>query len=230
MAAGEKAIDLSAVRLVRQTAARIRQFYILNRRIAEERVTGRASKYQPGPKWDGGKDRYNKTHKPIWPRIAFFVLSNRLDVDAFVRRQFEQSGTRPPLPNAFLGDMALCRYRQGVADDEIKVRSSLQAERGWLEMTTYDYLACKDELGYTKAEIIEFSLVNSHAPLSPLFRYCAAKKYGVESVAKNCYWPAVFQYLQNSSLYDKVWDDWIPDKLKKIADRVYGAMMAKRGA
>ena len=78
--------DLEAI--VDAAASRVRERYILWRKMFEERQTGVPSDYEPGPQWDGGLDAAGQTHPPIWPRIAKVLLAREFDVDAYIQAAF----------------------------------------------------------------------------------------------------------------------------------------------
>lgn len=214
---------------IRECIARdIREAYIFERRIFNESRYGQQSEYRPGVRFDGGEDRDGREFKPIWPKVADFVLDNGLEAVSFVRSQFYDRRL-PPQPNQLLSEKALHRYERyhGAAREKVVQALSSQQYRADLE-----FWAKVQFCGRTEEDAWFDVLLDQSIELSALFRYCKAVELGknddaMKYVVRRYRAPAAFQYLRYRSEYDDVWADFIPIKFKARAGRILKKYIAQ---
>lgn len=204
----------------------IRTLWIEARRQFDWRTSGKPSdwgaRYQAI--WDGGTDRVTgKDHTCKWDKIAAFVIEHDLEPTTLIRAIFDGAYAFPPNPTAAYGRNALSKYRQFVSPlnkgemrEQISTAFASQKEQFKLSIIQkqhYDELKPDDAWRVT--------LVEASSGLSPLFRYC---------VGVNRAWPDIYeqyensarrQYHQDRELYDAIWRDWIPNKIKTDMPKEY---------
>jgi hypothetical protein len=162
----------------------------------------------------------------MWLDIARRVIKSRFSPELFVRRYFAtlRPEGRPPLPNAFKSDRAFAAYEEGreAFYQSVQVAFRMQAETAEVEMALAQQHEPKKLMAW------EMVLMNDRLALSALFRYCLAlrirKDHGAKrflQVANNFERMAALQYMEDPSIYDEIWGDWIPDKFKQEAAGVY---------
>ena len=173
--------------------------------------------YKPGPALDGGTDCYGRKYQPIWPKLAQFVISNKLDPAKFVKAQFESCKGKPPVsPNVLMSQLAITRYINYVAknsdEEAIKIALDSQTRSAMNAVDWYTLLYGPGTPAY-RAVIIDTSL-----PLSALFRYSLAVSSGQDDLQRAIFDVAVEQYMCDREAYDQIWKDLITDDVKKTAD------------
>lgn len=217
-------------------AERIRELYVHERQMHEARTT-RVGTYNGNPMWDGGsvmvygsKNAVKRECKPIWPKIAIFVLNNRLDPDRFVRAQFFNLGQRRvPAPNHLLGQGALAKYANWPNMQEIsekEVVNSLATASAIFRIQVGDYVSITKK---PRPVIVKSVLLDENLSMSVLFRYCMAKREKIGSVAKRYFRAAAWQYTRDKALYDYHWKDFIPEGFSDRALAIYGNLGVKDG-
>jgi hypothetical protein len=74
---------------LRALAKQVREIYIVERRIHDERANpDQPSTYMPGPWWDGGRTHQGAHRKSIWPKIAEMLLAEGWDAGDYIRSTF----------------------------------------------------------------------------------------------------------------------------------------------
>jgi hypothetical protein len=195
-----------------ELAALIRAVWVEEYRAHRQRATGRPSGYTPGPSWDGGRDASGRDHKPLWPRVADFVIRNEVtDPAAFVRAQFPPGLTRPPYPNLLTTAQALLNYREFRPRLVEGLRLALASQAH--EFRRKAASACT--LYGRSRRALEHVLGDANAGLSALFRFAVARREGLEDECRVWLPLARAQYLSAPSDYDEVWGDVIPEEVKR---------------
>jgi len=207
-----------------ELAARLRAAYIRERRLFEQRLTGRPSQYNSSVHWDGGRGKNGSVRQSIWPKVARFVQQYQLDPEAFIRHQFVLGeGQHVILPNQLYNADALRRHREQ-ADLERKVlAAAFGSQQETLRKSVQAAQEMSDLAGYklSPRDLQLSVLLNESLPLSALFRYCLAYSEGLAKVAAIYKEAAARQYMRNSRTYDLVWGSWIPEEFKHEAELMY---------
>lgn len=176
------------------------------------------------PNWDGGKDRWGKNHRPVWPRLAKHILRLQADPMAYLKAQFNYATPgRSPAPNTLMSDRAVARYHNYIADAKELLARDLR----------FDVKSVK-----TRAKLLEHGLnwdfakamrdaLQTHGSVyaSALARYCMAVEYEFEDLAQVFYDEALIQYLFQKQFYDAAWAGCIPSQLRDHA----AALLEKMG-
>jgi hypothetical protein len=173
-------------------------------------------------RWDGGQGGDGTRYESIWLKIAQQVVRCRLDATRFVRAQFQIRRADVPLPNALLGENALAIYyaqrQQGCS--ELVQLFAYQKDRYALAM----YEAARSEriASLGQKHLLKVVLTNLMLECSALFRYCIAKREGLQEVVDMFRQEALEQYLGQPDDYDNVWGEWIPHELRRDLDQLSG--------
>ena len=209
---------------------RIREVYVRERRLFEQRISGRPSHFRSGPQWDGGRGRSGRTYVAVWPKIARFVLKNRLEPDAFVRRQFQlHSGSFVIKPNQLYNGAALDRYREVAKVSRQEIAASLRSQQNALVRAVRQF----QDMAEIEGEIFPLStirasvLLDAEAPFTALFRYCMARSEKLNDIARVFRAAAVVQYVRDAAIYNEIWGARIPEKFKRYAEREYDKLLAE---
>lgn len=207
-------------KFITHLAARCRAAYINERTLHTARTNPNPAAYHPGPRWDGGVDKRGAEHKPIWPKLAKFMIKNGLTPETCVRMRFafrgETSG-KAVLPNQIALEKYVDRYRgdshnNGRTQQELQ---SLASETSCFQ--THTQLTIEDE-GKTAEDAWRSVLSDETLSLSPLFRHCVAANESLDNIAKYYHAQAVTQYLCAPTEYNEVWGKLIPDDFKLHAE------------
>ncbi len=167
-----------------------------------------------------------------WFELAKKILAERLDPEAFIRRQFHvlPADAKPPWPNQLNGPKAFANYEAGVEISFNEIFSAFTSQQQIAE----NHMVVAQSGGSSPEEAWEDVLDDDDMPLSALFRYCLAlsvakktKDERFKVIARRFRTVAALQYLQDPESYNAIWgEDWIPkkfrDKVNSIYDRVYG--------
>jgi hypothetical protein len=201
----------------------------------------KANAYAPG-KWEDDiredvdteniEDAAATKKSDQWFELAKKVLAERLDPEAFIRRQFHvlPASAKPPWPNQLNTPQAFANYTAG---GEISFNEILAAFNSQRQIAENNMVVAQAE-GSTPEEAWEDVLDDDDMPLSALFRYCLAlsvakktKDERFKDIARRFRTVAALQYLQDPESYNEIWgEDWIPqkfrDRARDIYDSVYG--------
>lgn len=203
---------------MREAAKRVRDTYIAERRVTERMRTLHESGYLPGKHWDGDENR-----APVWPKLAEFMLRKGVDPVVYVKQAFRlcRAAGKTPMPNQLTSSWLYEQFAQwwpGYGDEVLRALNH-QREYAKAAITA---MAEAPEL--SREQCWNLVLLDDHAPLCALFRYCLAVEQKLLPIARQYRDEAVQQYLFSPKHYDKHWAAWIPERLKKEADRVRKAV------
>lgn len=212
----------------KQLHARIREVYVNERRKFEKRVTGASSSYGLGhmPKWDGTddvragstrrgfQDKYGKSYKPIWPKIAEFALKEGVDPLKLIQTRFTQvKGPRPPEPTDCMSKAALelCQT-ESISVDELD--RNLYEVEGIFKTQVENRSVYILKHGWTAEQVICSVVKDLTLPFNPLYRYYLARINGIDDVANQHRPVAVLEYLRHMKPYDSsLWVNLIPPEI-----------------
>lgn len=175
---------------------------------------------QPIPQWDGGKDAYGRTHVSLWPHIAKFFVDNELSPELviccmFREAQLRGAATYPP-PSLFIGDLSLAIYKrhrlQIITEKAAEYFSDQERLRTWIWQYKLHYKM-------DDADAMRHALSANRSDLSPLFRYCMARKNGLTDVAEKFKSRALLEYVWNKDLLEE-WSEILPSDIQQDAERV----------
>lgn len=199
-------------RELEQLASRVRDKYIECRRQHASQTGGRASAYRPGKAWDGGRTASGQRRQSIWEKIAAHIRTKDYDLDTYIQAQFHrcQAGY-PPKPNVLLSPVAASHYLLYLREREPDYRQTLANQ-----VQAYAhalYVAAK--LFSEPDAAVRYVLSDPAPSLTPLFRYCAAAREGLEDQVRFWYVAALKQYKPYAANYDQYWGELIPDTLRR---------------
>jgi len=205
--------------LLEDLARTCREIYIKERQNYELTVRGRASRYSPGPKWDGGVTRDGVNATPVWPKIAKFMLKHNLDPQQCIQYRFMTGSRgvyRPVLPNQIALPKYLEDYLGMTEDVRSGLRHAFDFEKAFCRkrLTVMHHLR-SDTRGMD--DILDEVLLNDGYPLSPLFRYSLARETRRKAASRRYRREALVQYLRFPDDYDEIWGDSIPDTFRESA-------------
>lgn len=211
---------------------RIRETYVRERRAFESRLSGAPSGYGLGhmPKWDGTdddrpglnrkskSDRFGRSFKPIWPKIAEFAFKHSVDPLLLVRNRFLNTrGPRPPEPTECMCQKALelC-LADRVSPEELNSKLCLYQDIFQKEVEgKVNYV---DKYGWTPQRVIDSVVRDLTLPFSSLYRYYLATVNGIGDVAEKHRSAAVLEYLRDMRSYsDSLWSQVIPADISSEA-------------
>jgi hypothetical protein len=195
-------------------ADRLRRTWIDEVRRYYQRTTGQVSNYSPGPSLDGGRNAHGQVFKPLWPKLAQFVKSNKANPENFIKAQFV-AGRRPVSPSVLLSNQALSRYRQSVdnkdLEAEIKLVKDIQLRELRLAVPAFLKLYNFDSNQAYKALILSDKI-----SIGPFFRYLIAKSINEQELAAVYKQPAAKVYFECPVVYNETYAEWLNDQI--IAD------------
>jgi hypothetical protein len=216
-------MDPRKTKILADKASQCRDAYIFER----TNWHGGEKTYKPGPKWDGGEDRNGHIHKAVWPKIAEFVMTNRLDPYKMTAIRFgiARGSQRAPFPNQIARKAYLDAYFEGhepVTDEQVEVDMKAEMSHCAVQLT----LALEDYAGKkSKENIWRLVLFDKLLDFSPLMLYCMGVCENLEDVAEANEIGAINQYAQAPKVYDRVWGNKIPAKLKEDVEHIYGSAL-----
>lgn len=192
-----------------------REIYCAERvRFANEVEGRRTKEYIPSAQWDGGVAADGKTHEPIWPKIARFMLRNKLNPAAAIAIRFRMAAAsglrRPPFPNQIAMDYHLDKYtgaagQAGITEESL--RAVLRSEIACCSMNMTKYQLYHE---MTAQEAYRWVLTDEELPISPLLRYCIAEHENITDVADRYLARATTQYICAPDEHDTVWGNLLP--------------------
>jgi hypothetical protein len=210
----------------------IRETYVNERRKFESRLSGRHSDYgfRHMPKWDGTEDanpgsnrklttdRYGKTYKPIWPKIAAFALKHNVDPLLLIKTRFINTrGPRPPEPTDCMCQAALeaCVSERTSVDD---LNKRLYEFQDIFEKEVESKARYMVRFSWSPDDVFQSVILDLTLPLSCLYRYCLAVVNGFNDLASVNKPEAILEYLRDSKAYDEsAWFELIPKQFANEA-------------
>lgn len=205
-------------KLIEAVAAMCRDAYIINRTAADTTV-GLAGRYKPAPVFDGGKSRSGKEYKPVWPKIARFMLKHRLCPYVATQALFSQfaEAGRPPFPTHVASDKRLKLYRTAQKHVAEGVKASLMSNIGYARSRV---LVAQSKDGGSRKDITARVILDGEGVLSDLFCYCLARSEGLDKLAEQFEAAAVIQFLAAEEAYRKHWRQWLPEDFLSLVRQV----------
>ena len=214
--------------LLEDLARVCRDVYIAERQAYETSVRGKTAKYRPGPKWDGGVTSSGARTKPIWPKIAKFMLQHNLDPQRCIQYRFMQQSQgllRPVLPNQIALRKYLEDYRNMTEELRRGLRTTFDTEKAFCRGRLIVLQSSGD---MSLAEALDTVLLNEEYPLSPLFRYTLARETRRKTVSRRYRRQALAQYLRFPDDYDEIWGDVIPELFRVSARAVVSNIVGQK--
>jgi hypothetical protein len=225
MAKASKNPGRSQHSLDKELAALVREQFILcyrQKAVALGDMHGR--KWTPGIRWDGNPSHKGRQYQSIWARCAKVFPREQLPPAEYVHFVvFEVSPLRLPEPSALTSSDSIAafnydkkyertnRLRRHVVQLEIQMAVLRADVGGYCEMMQVAKLSLE--------AIRQASLQNLELPLTPLFRYCVARREELQDLLndKTLLVAAAHQYVCESSYLDEVWGDLIPEDFREQA-------------
>ena len=223
-------------------ADKLKETYIIERRIYETNRDGKASKYLPSSKYDGSTDSpfdrdISRREESVeiakvestWLKQARILRVAQIDPVDYVRRIFfmiDGVSTTPPTPHDLTSARAMDLYRQGCEGklEDIERAWRIQCEAAEIRILVQQAVGstAKRKVSMRKATLDV--LYDRSVGLSALFRYCLAKSMKhpkFEQLAAIYEGDAATQYIRSSREYDQVWGDWITDEFRRATPKLY---------
>lgn len=204
-----------------ETSRRVRLTYYLERQLFMQRVRGTAdeSLNEHGTKkWDGGIDSRGVSHKPIWPKIVKYAVTQNCDPEQLVRSVFRVwKGIQPPLPTMTMTEEAVKACRSFKTENYEFLKHKLEAfQREAEQAFMLKSMARPDELP-TKLwrEVIVSPTISAGA----LFRYCLAISTCQSDLARMALDNALTEFVANPEEYAKLLGDQLPDSFYRQANQ-----------
>jgi hypothetical protein len=211
--------------------ALIRNTYIKERRNFEFRISGVPSSYgyKHMPKWDGteefrpgassrsSQDRYGKTYKPIWPRIATYAVRNGVDPLELIRNRFRDThGPVPPEPTDCMSVKALEACNKNSVDVEtLNVQLEEMAKLYLLELENRSRYILKYP-DWTPEKVIHSVVTDLTIPFNPLFRFYLAHINELNQSSQDYRNTALLEYIRSKKAFDKSnWTTILPVDFKE---------------
>ncbi len=200
--------DLAAAMLAELSAV-CRETYVAYRQL-QNSLSGERKQYDPGYQWDGGTVKRNGkevTYRPIWPRLAAFMLEHRLEPAACIayRCSHVDDGSRL-YPNHLLDETWL---KELTASCRVRGSSVAESLRNQVMVCTSAIMDAREE-GLTRKQANLFVLLDLSLELSPLFRYCLLRAERLPKSADRFLAGAAVQFLRSPVAYTKHWGKWLP--------------------
>lgn len=172
------------------------------------------------PRWDGGTDRYDVEWKPVWPKLVYFCLQNRINPIQYLSCLFDCYGIASyPDPKNIMNPSHLERFQKWSArfsNEPEKVKSEL------------DCFACEKAkrsirvmFGYSEDQIVQSVIADPTLRVSPLVRFCLANRHNMTRLSQELFVSALTQYRQSPSAYNTNLGDLIPPALiERVAEGI----------
>jgi len=202
--------------VIDELARYCREAYIHERRQLQLRTGDEERPYSnPGPKWDGGMDSRGAVHKPVWPKIAQFMLKHRLNPSVCMMIRFSMAGhgthaKHPPLPHQIALDKYLPVYTGQSISAEVTEEDVRVAKISESQSCRNQFVYWMHYMSLSQADAARVVLTDDSLPVSPLTRYCLACSMQLTALAERYEAAAVAQYLLAPDAYDAVWKEALP--------------------
>jgi len=175
------------------------------------------------PAWDGGKDRWGKNHKPVWPKIAKHIVQIQANPIDYLKAQFNYASPgRQPAPNTLTHDNAVKKYDQYMVNIDEKLKRKLELD---VESVKNRATLVQHGLGWDFTRALRDALL-THGTVyaSPLARYCLATEYEFKDIAARYYNQALVQYVFQKKFYDAAWAGVIPPDFQQHGQKLLERM------
>lgn len=194
-------------------ARKIRNYYIVERRLYETYSTGIESTFGDNPRhlcrWDGsGPDSRGFRYGNIWLKIAKFVKERNINFERLIKSVFLYWPTRQeflnlavPLPTVLTSDYAISclnKYNELSPNNEyLKISFNYECRSLYRKFLEH-------KLSSKNPDNIIWKHVILSSSCSPLVKYFFSKYSGNLDLIPHFIAEAKNQYLQNSSCYDEI--------------------------
>jgi hypothetical protein len=169
---------------------------------------------RPGVNKKSRSDKFGRSFKPIWPKIAEFAFKHSVDPLLLVRNRFLNTrGPRPPEPTECMCQKALelCVADQ-VSVDELN--SKLCFYQDIFQKEVEGRVSYVEKYGWTPQKIIDSVVRDLTLPFSSLYRYYLAVVNGIADVSEKHRPSAVLEYLRDMRSYsESLWASVIPAEI-----------------
>ena len=188
----------------------LRESYVHHRTIFESKL-GNRGKYYPGPKWDGGRDKFGRTHRSVWGELAEKLLKSGVkDLVDYVRFAFSKcNGSRAIFPNQLTSPRLIDEYiSSGRVENEVHdLELGLSLQRLTFLRETVSLRAMTAAVTpWSQADVEKHVLCDEQLELSALFRFLTARRLGHSEVATIYQEAARRQFEEYPGGYSKTWD------------------------
>lgn len=198
---------------INSSIAELRAAWIAAVRRHHEQRTGAKSNYTSKPRWDGGYDRRTgKTYKKsYWSTVVELAAQHSIDPCLLVDRLFDNwPGLTAPMPTDLVSPENLTRALRAKTEAKITAATDLRTEEA---VFTADTWGARQFIPDPQAAD-RYVLNDVGRPLSPLFRYIAARLRKYDDIAGH-WWPAArLQFQKAPDAYLAAWGRLIPDEIK----------------
>ena len=202
--------------LVRRLAEQVKRVYYEERTLWERARDRAAVPPKPHPRWN----KRGKDGKNAWERIVTDCCARGIDPVMYVRTTIRYwSRPQVPMPNQLTSDALIARFTAGGYEQLRKeaIESSLKSQMALLRTQLRAWSA----MGWAKEALVRFVLMNHSgqaSAISPLLRYCAARRDGLKDIADLYEEEAMMQYARDKSFYKEIWKSLLPEDIDEIAD------------
>jgi hypothetical protein len=217
--------------LLQEMADFVREIYIINRRLVEERMNpkGNGSQYTPGAFWDGGfHSKTNTYRKAIWPTVRDFIIEHQVSTEEYIRFVADTCRGRFS-PTALVSEKQVAAFKATSVQD---LREAFIAERraqeNVFESAVFEAQTDCEIVGEdvpAEQEVQTTVLSDKQLAMSALFRYCVAWRLRRPDLMQLFRGAAAVQYLQYTATYDETWNDLLPldfkDSAKIVAESLH---------
>lgn len=216
----------------KQLHTKIREVYVRERRKFETRVSGVKSNYGANhmPKWDGTddfrpgtarrafSDRYGRSFKPVWPKIADFAFKNNVDPLLLIQTRFlKHKGPRPPEPTDCMSRLALelCVSETSSVDD---LNHKLYQFQDVFEREVETRAKYIEKHGWTPVQVLDSVIRDLTLPFNCLYRYYLAKSNGLSELESMFKPGAILEYMRERQGYSSsFWAQVVPVEIVEEA-------------
>ena len=202
--------------MVAEIAELAKLAYIEERRSWHGTRGGKRGEWTPSAVWDDA-----------WKKLATCAILNQVpSIGAFIHVQFEARGKRAhcPTPKQCYGPVAIRRWEEywDSEDQEdrlydLRLAFNFQKDEFQRQTVRAERMNKIVDETWTDEEMQTGVLLNETNSLNVLARYCLAVVEGFPDIAKRYQRAALLQYVFARTLYDEVWQEWIPDQLRTEA-------------
>jgi len=210
--------SLTNVDSVEELAQVVRDVYI---ECAREHLSKPEYGRQGLPLYDVGKSAWSRNRADIeWPKLARFFLQESLDPRRVIPAVFQTwKRGEPPAPNYFRSNAAKLLYLQEQEAEPHRLATRFHSQYRNFEDELYTLAIVWEPQGKSVVEMTA-AVLDGHNSLDPIFRYCLAKRAGLDELAAKHYEAALTEYFFRRRGYDEAWGATIPQELREAAARL----------